>query len=319
MSGSVIKTGPKDVFGQLLAIIGLYVLVIAFGSLIFALINIHFPDVLSYDYGYYAQESLRWPLAILVVVFPLFIWWNSYIEKDIERNPEKREFKSRKWLLYFTLFAAAIVIVGDLVSLVFRFLNGDLTVQFILKVLTVFAIAAAVFVYYLWHIRKNIPAVRHPKMKWFVWAVVAIGTFFIVFGFFNAGSPFAQRLKRFDERRVQDLQTIQSEVVYYWQAKESLPQTLDELRDELRGFAPPKDPQTGEPYGYSLTGVLEFQLCAVFNASNREESAPSGVKEPIPLSRDVYYSVFEESWLHDAGETCFNRTIDPDLFPPLSK
>ena len=188
-----IKTGPKDVFGQLLAIVGLYVSVIAFGALIFGLINISFPDVLSYDYGYYAKQSLKWPLAILVIVFPLFIWWNSYLQKDLELNPEKKELKSRKWLLYFTLFAAAIVIIGDLVSLVFRFLNGDLTVQFVLKVLAVFAIAAAVFIYYLWNIRKSVPAAKHPKMKWFVRIVAALGAFFIVYGFFSAGSPFAYR------------------------------------------------------------------------------------------------------------------------------
>ena len=69
----LLLTGPKDVFGQLLAIIGLYVSVIAFGSLIFGLINLYFPDVLNYGYGQSAKGSLRWPLAILAVVFPLFI------------------------------------------------------------------------------------------------------------------------------------------------------------------------------------------------------------------------------------------------------
>src|SRR3989344_3821532 len=168
------KSGPKDVFGQLLAIIGLYVSVIAFGALIFGLINLYFPDVLSYDYGFYAKQSLRLPLAILVIVFPLFVWWNSYLQKDLEKNPEKKELKSRRWLLHFTLFVAAVVIIGDLVSLVYRFLNGDLTIQFILKVLTVFLIAAFVFTYYLWNIRKNIPATKDLRMRWFVRSTVAV-------------------------------------------------------------------------------------------------------------------------------------------------
>lgn len=308
------KTGPKDVFGQLLAIIGLYVSVIAFGALIFGLINLYFPDVLNYDYGFYAKQSLRWPLAILVIIFPLFVWWNSYLQKDLERNPEKKELKSRKWLLHFTLFAAAIVIIGDLVSLVFRFLNGDLTIQFILKILTVFVIAAAVFVYYLWNIRKIIPAGKHPKMKWFVRAVSAAGIFFIVFGFFTAGSPFAQRLKRFDERRVQDLQSIQSEVINYWQAKEKLPQTLDELRDDIRGFAPPRDPETGESYVYKVKTGLQFELCADFKTSNREASSPN-IEKALPAPRDIYFPGYNENWLHDAGKMCFTRTIDPDRFP----
>ncbi len=309
------KIGPKDVFGQLLAIIGLYVSVVAFGALIFGLVNLYFPDVLNYDYGYYASQSLRWPLAILVIVFPLFVWWNSYLQKDLEKNPEKKDLKSRKWFLHFTLFAAAIVIIVDLVSLVFRFLNGDLTIQFILKILAVFVIAAAVFIYYLWSIRKSVPASKDPKMKWFVRVVVVAGAFFIVFGFFNAGSPFAERMRRFDQRRVQDLQMIQSEVINYWQAKEILPQTLDQLRDDIRGFIPPRDPETGEPYEYRVVGALQFELCADFKTSNKENQSP-GRPKVIPL---IYPEPYSESWLHEAEETCWMKTIDPELFPPLNK
>lgn len=317
------KTGPKDVFGQLLAIIGLYVSVIAFGALIFALVNLYFPDVLNYGYGQFAKGSLRWPLAILIIVFPLFIWWNSYLQKDLEKNPEKKELRSRKWFLHFTLFAAAIVIVGDLVSLIFRFLNGDLTVQFVLKILAIFLIASAVFIYYLWNIHKSVPAMKHPKMKWFVRSVVAVAAFFIIFGFFNAGSPFSERERRFDDRRISDLQSIQNEVIYYWQAKERLPETLDQLRSSVRGFSPAKDPETGEPYIYKTLRPLEFELCAVFKTSNKESWIGNEAK-PVPAApRGSYYPNYypglDENWLHDAGQTCFNRTIDPDLFPPLEK
>ena len=316
------KTGPKDVFGQLLAIIGLYVSVIAFGALIFGLINLYFPDVLSYDYGFYAKQSLRWPLAILVIVFPLFVWWNSYLQKDLERNPEKKELKSRRWFLHFTLFAAAIVIIGDLVSLVFRFLNGDLTIQFVLKILAVFVIAATVFTYYLWNIKKSIPAVKHPKMKWFVRAVSAVGIFFIVFGFFTVGSPVGERMRRFDDRRIQDLMAIQSQIINYWQVKESLPQTIDQLRDDIRGFIPPRDPETGESYEYRIMGPLKFEICADFKTSNKQDSKTGKPVPFAPRGGDYPYRSYpaiEESWLHDARETCFTRTIDPELFPPLDK
>ena len=314
------KTGPKDVFGQLLAIIGLYVSVIAFGALIFGLINLYFPDILSYDYGPYASQSLRWPLAILVIVFPLFVWWSSYLQKDLEKNPEKKELRSRKWFLHFTLFAAAIVIIGDLVSLVFRFLNGDLTIQFILKVLAVFLIAASVFTYYLWNIRKNIPATKDPRMRWFIRTVVVVAGFFIVFSFFAVGSPFSQRLKRFDERRVSDLQVIQSEIISYWQAKEVLPQSLDQLRDSIRGFVPPSDPETGEAYPYRILAPLQFELCADFKTSNKQGLEVRKAPVPaIPRGSFYPYPVLEDNWLHDSARTCFTRTIDPDLFPPLER
>ncbi len=208
-------------------------------------------------------------------------------------------------------------------SLIFRFLNGDLTVQFVLKILAVFLIASAVFIYYLWNIRRGTPAMKHPKMKWFVSGVVSAAAFFIVFGFFNAGSPFAERERRFDERRISDLQSIQNEVIYYWQAKEKLPETLDQLRSSIRGFSPPQDPEIGESYIYKTLGPLEFELCAVFKTSNKQEPNKGGAKSGPLVPREAFYPGYYpgpgDNWLHDAGQTCFNRIIDPDLFPPLQK
>jgi hypothetical protein len=58
-------------------------------------------------------------------------------------------------LTYITLFVAAGVLIGDLISLVFNFLGGELTVRFVLKVLTVGVIAGTIFGHYLWDLRKE--------------------------------------------------------------------------------------------------------------------------------------------------------------------
>lgn len=310
------NTGPKDVFGYILAIGGLYTSVLSFGSLLFSIINLYVPDALAYQYGGSAAESLKWPLAVLVVVFPLYVLLTIYLVRDLEKNPEKKELRTRKWLLHFTLFASAIVIIGDLITLIFQFLNGDLTVQFILKVFAVLLIAGAVFTYYIWSIRKDIPASKHPTMKWFVRGTLALGVFFILWGFFIAGSPFAERAKRFDERRVQHLQTLQSEIINFWQAKEKLPVSLDELRDDIRGFAPPKDPETDAPYRYTVEDNNKFILCATFKTSATENT--DIVSKRIAVTPDGY-PYYGETWLHGAEEKCFVRTIDPDLYPPYKR
>ncbi len=311
------KTGPKDVFGYTLVIGGLYAVVISFGSLVFGLINLYVPDVLSYEYGRFATESLKWPLAVLVIVFPLYVWLTAYLTKDLEKNPEKKELRTRKWLLYGTLFVSSIVIIGDLIALIFSFLNGDLTAQFILKVLTVLLIAGVVFTYYVWSIRKDIPASRHPIMKWLVRGAIAVVAFSILFGFFVVGSPFTERAKRFDERRVQNLQTLQYEIINFWQAKETLPASLDELRDDIRGFVPPQDPKTNEAYPYRVISEQQFELCATFNTSNKESA--SSVNKRIPVITPDGYAPYVETWLHEPGEMCFTRTIDSDLYPPYKR
>ncbi|MEK7649969.1 MAG: DUF5671 domain-containing protein [Patescibacteria group bacterium] len=302
------KTGPRDVFSHLLAIIFLYVSVFAFGSIVFSLIDIYLPDVLQ-GLGSYAREGLRWPLAVLVVVFPCYVWLTWYLARDVEHNPEKRDLRTRKWLLYFTLFATTIAIVIDLISLIFTFLNGELTTHFVLKVLTVFAIAAAVFTYYLWTIRKGISAFKHAGMRVFVIGTVAIVVLSIIFGFYVAGSPQSERLRRLDMERVSDLYVVQNQLVEYWRAKNALPSALNDLVDDINVTMLPIDPVTSESYEYRVTGERTFELCAVFQAEDIKGSDVSSIAYP--------YDQYGESFAHGIGRTCFERTIDPDRFPPL--
>lgn len=311
-----IRTGPKDIFTHLLAIISLYVCAITFGVLIFNYIDIYFPDILENFYKS-AKSSLRWPVSILVIVFPLYVAISSYLQKDLARNPEKRESRIRKWLLYFTLFISTLVIIGDFVTIIFWFLSGGLTLSFILKITAVFIIAASIFLYYGWNLRKNIPPSNDPKMKFFVKTIVVLGGLAIIFGFYAAGSPQSERLRRFDERRINDLQNIQSQIIYYWQAKEKLPKSLNDLKNDISGFSLPADPQTNKPYEYKKTDILTFRLCANFQTSSQNDQNGILKNKTIPLPLRPYDA--QENWTHKEGLVCFEKTIDPDFFPPLKK
>jgi hypothetical protein len=167
-------------------------------------------------------------------------------------------------------------------------------------------------------------------MKIFVGIVIAIVSAVIIAGFFVAGSPKDARLKKFDDIRIQHLQTIQSELISFWQAKQRLPERLDELNDSLRGFAVPIDPVSSASYEYERSGDTQFSLCATFaGPSDGVEaglSAQAGYPKYAP--RPLYpageygaaYPLLDGgfNWEHDAGRVCFLRTIDPDFFTPKS-
>jgi hypothetical protein len=61
----------------------------------------------------------------------------------------------RRWLTYLTLFSAACALLGDFATLVYNVLGGELTVRFLLKVLTVGLIAGTAFFYYLRDLRQD--------------------------------------------------------------------------------------------------------------------------------------------------------------------
>ncbi|MBI2055747.1 MAG: hypothetical protein HYT42_02555, partial [Candidatus Sungbacteria bacterium] len=180
-------SSPKDVFMQLLVIIALYISAVSFGLLLFNYIDLWFPDPLV-DFYARTSGSIRWALASLTIVFPVYLWLAWTLAREMGRDPAKRELKIRKWLVYFTLFAAAVIIIGDLVTLIYNFLNGDLSARFVLKVVSVLAIALAVFVYYIWNLKQGTAALLDSRMRWFVWVVTAVVVAATVSGFFVVGS-----------------------------------------------------------------------------------------------------------------------------------
>lgn len=139
-------TSPRDVFLYILAIVALYISVISFASLVFTLINIAFPSPLDFV----SYESMRWSLALLIIIFPTYVLISQYLYRDLVAHPEKRALRTRRWLIYLTLFLASVAMLVNLVSLVYTFLQGDFTIRFFLKVLTVVILAGAVAIYYYW-------------------------------------------------------------------------------------------------------------------------------------------------------------------------
>ena len=151
------KVSPKDVFMHLLAIVTLYVSAVTFLVLLFQFIDIAFPDVLSR--GYYALQGsysmIRFSIATLLVVFPVYIFTMRFLNKSYEANPTKRDLRIRKWLIYFTLFIVALVVIGDLVALINSFLGGEITTRFSLKALSILFVTGSIFFYYFADIKKH--------------------------------------------------------------------------------------------------------------------------------------------------------------------
>lgn len=300
------QPSPKDVFLQLFSIAALYVAVGSFITLLFGFVDVFMPDQLAYYGTEAAYGSIRWCLASLTVVFPLYgvsVWM---LEKGYMANPALRELKTRKWLIYLTLFIAALIVAGDIVAILYAFLQGDLTSRFALKALAVFVVIATVFVQYLASMREG---GRTSGMVLTARIVMVVVFATVVAGFVLVGSPKEERLRQFDLRRVGDLQSIQWEVVNYRSAKGTLPASLADLKDDIRGFVPPQDPGTREPYGYEAKGPLSFELCASFDRAREETmTAPKPV---MPVGAEVG----GDSWSHPAGKHCFERAIDEERYP----
>ncbi len=302
-----IKMTPKDFFLYIGVMVTLYVSAVSLLVLWFQYINLLFPDPLS-GFGDPFNSAIRSSMAALIIIFPLFIFLSRYVNKEIRHDPDKSKLGIRKWLIYLTLFVGGVTVVIDLIVLINKFLGGDLTTPFILKVLAILIVIGGGFGYYFYDLKGRWAG--NPKTARNVSIAVALVVLIsIIGGFFITGSPASQRELRIDRDKVFDLQNIQWQIVDHWQSKGELPLNLDALEDSITGYNAPVDKETGEPYTYRVTDTRSFTLCADFNQKSTGKDAAARLRFPE-------FGTTETSWAHGVGETCFERTIDPDRFPP---
>lgn len=308
MEQEIKRNLPRDVFLHLLAIVTLYWSSVTFIMLLWQFINYFFPDVLNPNNYFSVTGPFKFAISSLIVVFPVFIGISRFLNKIYAKEALVRESKIRKWLLYLTLFISALAIIVDLVAVINTFLNGEITTRFILKALSVIAVAGVVFGYYIDDVRRETPTKLAKSFAWGSGILVLVA---IVGAFFVVGSPQTARLIQFDQQKVSNLQEIQSQIIYYWQKKDVLPDSLDQLTDPLSNFKAPVDPQANQPYAYKIVdkNALSFQLCATFNKEGNDMYGSPARPMSYPS-----INTKTDSWQHSAGDFCFDRTIDKQLY-----
>ena len=304
------KITAKDFFLYLTAAVTLYVSAGSLISLLFAIINHLVADPSLDRYAYYGSSysgGIQFAIASLIIIFPIYLLVSWILRKDIVAAPARADFWIRKWFIGLTLFVAGALVAGDLVALVFAFLGGELTTRFVLKVIVIAVVALAVFGYYLYDLKRTARGDMHVRTS-LIGIMVIVMLVVLGAGFGVLGSPSEQRALRMDSERLSGLQSIQWEVINYWQTKSELPVTLSDLENDLGYFVMPTDPVTDEMYEYRALGDQSFELCADFETDSSER--------PYAATPRFYYEE-NDKWEHGIGTTCFERTIDPDRYPPF--
>ncbi|HEX5755380.1 MAG TPA: DUF5671 domain-containing protein [Arenimonas sp.] len=144
----------REAFLYLMLFATLYIAAWNLGSLLFDLINRALPDPADPVYAVERLgDSIRWSTASVIIAFPVFLYVARYLARELARRPVKRLSPVRRWLTYLTLFIAASVLIGDMITLVYNTLGGELTLRFALKVLVAGVIAGTIFGYYLHDLR----------------------------------------------------------------------------------------------------------------------------------------------------------------------
>ena len=296
------KASPRDFFLHLLSVVALYLSAIGLLTLFFQFVNHFFPDPVTDEF--YRLDSIRravrWGIALLVIVFPIYSWTMVLLERIYKKDPSVKDVRVRKWLIYFTVFVTALIIIGDLVSLVLNFLEGEFTIRFFLKILAVFFVAASIFWYYLSIVREE---KKSRVLQIFSYFVVVVVVTSVIGAFFVTGSPAEERVRRLDNKRVQVLEEMTFAVEVYYRDHDVIPANIDDIYANFSQYSNDLLADAGGTFEYEAVGEFEYKLCTTFE---RESMTTSQYREPRIIS-----PVMEKTldWNHSEGYTCFEREV----------
>jgi len=293
----------KSFVMQLAALATLFVSLPAFITLLFAIINLQFPDAVdNYWEVESAESAIRYTIAVLVIFFPAYLVLTRKVNQA-RRTEGELYHTLTKWLIYLALLVAGMVMLGNLAVAVYTFLNGEITIRFILKSVALLAVIGAASYYYTLD-AQNYWQNKEKKSVRIGLAVLGVVAAFVVFGFLNIDAPSVAREVRIDQEQIYDLQDIQWRVEAFYQETASFPASIEMLYQDVPA---PVVAEGRAAYELRTTGPDTYVLCATF--ANATPSSDRNITKPLGVGDDVYLQ--NQNWEHGAGEKCFERKIIP--------
>jgi hypothetical protein len=147
-----VSVKPREAFLYAVMFAALFVSAFNLGALLFGLIDLAFPHAEDPPEEI-TRDGIRWAVSMLVVACPVYLYLAAMIRRAVASDPSARASRLRQQLTYVTLFVASCVLIGSVSAVVYNFLDGAVTGRFVVKVLTVGAIAGSAFAHYLRDLR----------------------------------------------------------------------------------------------------------------------------------------------------------------------
>jgi hypothetical protein len=292
------NNNAKFAFWYMLSLVALIFMALSTGMIFFQVINKTVADVLAGVQGY-TDEIMKFAISAIIIATPLYYWMLRLIKKAFKKGELKDDSGIRRWLTYFILFVSAVVAVGWLIATINSWLNGELSLKFILKTLTVLIITGTIFTYYFYDIRQGAKAKPKVNLIYLIVSLaIVLGAF--ITSFFFVESPQNTRVRLYDQNVVNDLSSLDSGINSYYAKNKSLPQDLNALIETNDYYVTKTqlgDKAGTQKYAYKVVDATHYELCATFKMNNKNLT-------------DDKTQYADPRFLHEAGYYCFKRQVD---------
>lgn len=292
------NNAAKFAFYYILSLIALIFAALSAGMIIFQIINKNIADVIVQRASDFSPDQLKFAISALIISAPIFYVATWQIYKNLFSGAFDKDSGVRKWLTYLVLLISSVVMLGWLIAIVNNFLDGELTVKFILKALTAVGIAAGIFTFYYYDIKRDKFAGEKNKIIriYFYGSLAAVIIVFIT-GLFIMESPQKTRDRKMDNAVLENFDDIDRAIGTYYKDNEKLPDNLEKIKSEF-SYITNKDLEnsaTGEKYEYKIKRENIYELCATFKTFNKED--------------EEYNNYQDDDWPHDTGYQCLSQRV----------
>ena len=295
----------KYAFYYLLSLVALVFVSISVGMIAFGIISQTVADTLALNiYGDY-NSQFRFAISALLIATPIFFIINRLINRGLQTKELDQESGIRRWLTYFILLVSSVTVLGIFISVINNFLNGELTLSFILKALTMLIISGSVFSFYLYDIRRADATQKDKIVKIFFFISLVLIVAAFVSAWFFMESPKEARNRRLDQIVINRIYNLESAANTYYETKKVLPNSLEDIISSPGYYNSMEraiiDPETGKEkvIVYQKIDDTNFQLCTTFLAA----SYPGNVATRPTIN----YAAGSKD--HEAGYQCFKSRV----------
>ena len=305
---------PKFAFYYLLSLVALIFMSFSVGMIIFSIINKTIIDALSFSSNIHDSSPLRFGIAALLISAPIFFLCVRAINRNLKKGDMDKDGALRNWLTYFILAVSAVIILGSFVSVIYNFLAGETTVKSILKFVSVMVIAALVFSYYMYDIKREKIKKNDIVINIFFSVALFLVVSVFITSWFFVESPKTAHNRRIDDKLLSNINGVENYVNNYYDLKRVLPDDLKQVIDNVDIYANYDiffDPETKQEIEYHKLGDRDFELCANFREDSYEylDRKTASVYDQYKIDNAKVYK---------SGWNCFKGnlwTTDKDAIP----
>ncbi len=257
-------------FLNLLSTISLAWMVWAIYTIYIQIINYYTQDIADIFVKSYIDVSMRYGIASLIVVFPIYLVVVNILHSKYKKNELKKDSFTYRLFTYFILLVSVLFFIFYLVQFINNFLNGIISVAVSLSFLLLLLIIILTFSYYFYDL-KRVSYFKKSKVSIiftiFLVIVVLLG---LMIGFLRVERPKDSKNYLIDQKMAEIMSEVAFVIVNFYDTNGKIGENLEVhklVSTNLSGFVE-------ENIEYRKISKEEFELCVNFKTNSYKGEEP---------------------------------------------